>query len=970
MWRGAMWTGLMRWCEEDETFARELVVRQAARSTIREVLNPGRLSKLEPGEFVHAVVRSGCVCHSGGQPVPPGWLESRSPGRIARMFSEGELAVSGNCMLDGERVHQGTLPGLAATSPQLCEHLGRLLTAAPSDAPGLIDEAAADGSPLSAAVTSLVLCLCTRSRCAIYDRTRLLGLLRLDVLLGGEGSWSEATRDYHQFNAAVEELRSASAGVLDDPLAADLLLCRLADLREPQAWKIAIGLSETRAESAAVARLCLDGGFAAIASDDPDDTRIARLRSLVPGDCVVMHLRGRIGAIGRVTCPYYEIDRRCASPRARRWWRRVGVEWIVGDRDYGSLLTGAQQRFAVVGLDWEAFRAIAAMYRHDAEYDRLMRPLHGGWLLHCPSDRRESLLAVERPLPLRDQWTVQLAGPRPSSGDTIFLYHDSSPRGVWGIATVISEPRRHAGGYRIELVYERLLSRPISTRSISADPRLGDWSPDSGEDLAHLQADAAVALRALLQFPPRRHFALLSNGRPGAQRPEEQYRLGSCSDAQTQQLAEAASRGTARCLIYHAAPENAFVGFGTVLGLSERSSSCRDAGAPEVRMNVLRFAHKARGWSIGSRMPTASRASSTEREKTTRTVLSISADDFYRVLAAGMGGSSERTSVTSIEELAQRSGAPPERLEEIERLLRDRGQMIFYGPPGTGKTYLALRLAEYLAEGDGARQEVVQFHPAYSYEDFIEGIRPRVVESADGLSHVDYPVVPGAFLDFCERARRDAQNTYAFVIDEINRAHVAEVFGELMLALEYRDREVRLAHSPGDRNAGSPNTFSVPRNVLLIATMNTADRSIALMDHALRRRFVFYPLFPDDPDLVRPMFLQWLETNAPEMVWAANLLDLLNERIERELGRQFLIGHSYFMRGDLSESNLSEIWRFQLRPLIEEYFAGTPERVREIELDDLIWQAREVQMGSLMPSPPPGSEAGGQLWLGRDEGRS
>ena len=191
-----------------------------------------------------------------------------------------------------------------------------------------------------------------------------------------------------------------------------------------------------------------------------------------------------------------------------------------------------------------------------------------------------------------------------------------------------------------------------------------------------------------------------------------------------------------------------------------------------------------------------------------------------------------------------------------------------------------------------------------------------------------------------------------------------------MLALAYRDRAVRLAHSPGDRNAASANTFSVPRNVLLIGTMNTADRSIALMDHALRRRFVFYPLFPDDPDLVRPMFLQWLETTAAEMVWAANLRDLLIERIERELGRQFLIGHSYFMRGDLSESNLSEIWRFQLRPLIEEYFAGTPERLREIERDDLIWPAREVQLGPLMPSPPTGSEAGGQLWLGRDEGRS
>ena len=165
------------------------------------------------------------------------------------------------------------------------------------------------------------------------------------------------------------------------------------------------------------------------------------------------------------------------------------------------------------------------------------------------------------------------------------------------------------------------------------------------------------------------------------------------------------------------------------------------------------------------------------------------------------------------------------------RAIERKGQAIIYGPPGTGKTFIAEKLALHLIGGGDGFQEVVQFHPAYAYEDFVQGIRPKA--RPDGS--LDYPVVPGRFLDFCDRSR-SCQGRCVLVIDEINRANLSQVFGELMYLLEYRNREVPLA---------SGGMFQIPENVRLIGTMNTADRSIALVDHALRRRFAFLALYPN-----------------------------------------------------------------------------------------------------------------------------
>ena len=166
----------------------------------------------------------------------------------------------------------------------------------------------------------------------------------------------------------------------------------------------------------------------------------------------------------------------------------------------------------------------------------------------------------------------------------------------------------------------------------------------------------------------------------------------------------------------------------------------------------------------------------------------------------------------------------------IDQLQRKK-QLILYGPPGTGKTYLAERLARYLMDGGGF-SELVQFHASYAYEDFVQGIRPRVVEG-----ELHYELAAGHFLRFCAKARQAREKPCVLIIDEINRANLARVFGELMYLLEYRDRPITLA-------GGGPE-FSIPGNVYLIGTMNTADRSIALVDQAMRRRFSFARLRPN-----------------------------------------------------------------------------------------------------------------------------
>ncbi|MFI6138385.1 DUF4357 domain-containing protein [Streptomyces griseus] len=247
-------------------------------------------------------------------------------------------------------------------------------------------------------------------------------------------------------------------------------------------------------------------------------------------------------------------------------------------------------------------------------------------------------------------------------------------------------------------------------------------------------------------------------------------------------------------------------------------------------------------------------------------------------------------------------------LQEARELLRDEKQLILYGPPGTGKTYTAIKLAEHLS-GGAERVKLVQFHPSYSYEDFFEGFRPR---EHPETGEVAFRLTPGPLRDLAELATREGSHhiPHFLIIDEINRANLAKVFGELYFLLEYRNRSVRLTYSGDD--------FPLPPNLFVIGTMNTADRSIALVDAAMRRRFAFVELSPRT-EPTRGLLRRWLEREGLGSR-AADLLDALNACIDDE---DFLIGPSYLMKKSVHrEGGLDRTWRTKILPLLEEHHYG------------------------------------------------
>ena len=251
--------------------------------------------------------------------------------------------------------------------------------------------------------------------------------------------------------------------------------------------------------------------------------------------------------------------------------------------------------------------------------------------------------------------------------------------------------------------------------------------------------------------------------------------------------------------------------------------------------------------------------------------------------------------------------------------------LILYGPPGTGKTYRLIRdhLPHY-TDGKEHRYDLVTFHQNYAYEDFVEGIRPVVHEGV-----VNYEVRPGALRRICERARKEPTRRFALLIDEINRGNIAKIFGELITLVE-PDKRIRFDAS-GNRAAdctGSEVTlpysgerFGVPINVDIIGTMNTSDRSIALLDAALRRRFRFEELMPE------PNLLKSIPDGEGGEIDLASLLKTLNLRLTHLLHRDQTIGHSYFFKVQNFE-DLKRVFAGEILPLLQEAFYTDWERIR------------------------------------------
>ena len=247
-------------------------------------------------------------------------------------------------------------------------------------------------------------------------------------------------------------------------------------------------------------------------------------------------------------------------------------------------------------------------------------------------------------------------------------------------------------------------------------------------------------------------------------------------------------------------------------------------------------------------------------------------------------------------------------LKRLKALLRNKKNIILQGAPGGGKTFTAERLA-YTLMGvvDKQRIEMVQFHQNYSYEDFILGYKPN----ADG----GFELKHGVFYKFCKKALNTPDKDFFFIIDEINRGNLSKIFGELLMLIEnsYRGKEIKLAYTDEQ--------FTVPNNLYIIGMMNTADRSLAMIDYALRRRFSFFEMKPGFKTVGFKNYLAKLSNEKLDGI--IDGIQTLNEAISKDdsLGNGFCIGHSYFCnQSEFSLEWLENVIEYDIEPMLKEYW--------------------------------------------------
>ncbi|WP_085247114.1 AAA family ATPase [Gilliamella mensalis] len=275
-----------------------------------------------------------------------------------------------------------------------------------------------------------------------------------------------------------------------------------------------------------------------------------------------------------------------------------------------------------------------------------------------------------------------------------------------------------------------------------------------------------------------------------------------------------------------------------------------------------------------------------------------------------------------------------QQLQAILKSLRLKKNIILQGPPGTGKTWLAKRLANIIVGyKDSKNIKAIQFHPNMSYEDFIRGYRP----TSDGK----LALIDGPFLEIINQARNDAQSNYVIVIEEINRGNPAQIFGEMLTLLEADKRNPNEALELTYQHQNEKGVF-IPANLYVIGTMNIADRSLAMLDFALRRRFAFYHLSPHFGENWLNYMQEKNDFSPQQLQDIKHRIEALNQYISNDstLGNAFTIGHSYFTC--LNQEMAAQDWfehivRSEIEPLLEEYWFGEPEKLSNamnILLDD------------------------------------
>ncbi|PTA71240.1 MULTISPECIES: AAA family ATPase [unclassified Stenotrophomonas] len=369
----------------------------------------------------------------------------------------------------------------------------------------------------------------------------------------------------------------------------------------------------------------------------------------------------------------------------------------------------------------------------------------------------------------------------------------------------------------------------------------------------------------------------------------------------------------------------------SVVGLVTGSLACRVTWRPELP-SISKFVRKVISEKMVDNIATALDADDEALQELIRT------DEEREGFWPGQADDDASTTSDPSDVDDNDEGLPAVQSEVAERLAFNR---IYFGPPGTGKTYeLKFLLDDQFTaeadeksafEGETERYTFVTFHQSYGYEDFIEGLRPVIEDSAQG--QVRYEVRPGVFLKLCERARKYPDEMFAIVIDEINRGNISKIFGELITLIEL-DKRTGMKNCHSVTLPYSQQLFSVPRNVSIIGTMNTADRSLASLDTALRRRFEFEEVLPnsEDGDLAP---LGGLRVNRDDVsIHIPKLLSAMNQRIEALYDREHLIGHAYFMPlKNIKEDSermtaLTALFEKQILPLLEEYFYDDWQKIR------------------------------------------
>lgn len=254
--------------------------------------------------------------------------------------------------------------------------------------------------------------------------------------------------------------------------------------------------------------------------------------------------------------------------------------------------------------------------------------------------------------------------------------------------------------------------------------------------------------------------------------------------------------------------------------------------------------------------------------------------------------------------------------ETLVNVLKMKKNIILQGAPGVGKTFTAKRLAySIIGAKNPDRVQMIQFHQSYSYEDFIEGYRP---------TENGFTIKKGSFYKFCKLAEDDDENDYFFIIDEINRGNLSKIFGELFMLIEKDKRGIELQLLYSDEN------FSVPPNVYIIGMVNTADRSLAMLDYALRRRFSFFTMKPGFNTIGFQTYQDSLKSDAFKKL--ISCIKQLNSKIAADisLGEGFCIGHSYFCgltAKTATVQTLTSIIEYELIPLLKEYWFDEPEKI-------------------------------------------